>query len=145
MSDEAMRSAAGGALCPSAQPDMEGPIVLGLMADVDGVRQVQYLNERLPFTGEIAAQAGEAPTRFLRIAARCEESKCSHFDGETCRLATRIATMLEPVVDKLPPCSIRRDCRWYAQEGLPACLRCPQVVTESAGISEQFRKAALGV
>ena len=135
----------GGELCPSAQPDMQGAIVLGVLGGDAGRPQVHYLNQRLPADAAILARAGPSPTRVLRLAARCEESKCSHFDGANCRLATRVAKMLDPVVDRLPACSIRRDCRWFAQEGGEACLRCPQVVTESADTDDRFRQVALGV
>ncbi|MGM3305979.1 hypothetical protein ACSQ6I_08360 [Anabaena sp. WFMT] len=32
-------------------------------------------------------------------------------------LAVRIVEKLPTVVEQLPPCSIRRDCRWWQQEG----------------------------
>jgi hypothetical protein len=37
--------------------------------------------------------------------------------------------MLPEVTDALPSCQIRPTCRWYAEIGRPACLRCPQVMT----------------
>ena len=142
MSDTSDRATSGG-LCPSAQPDMRDPMVIGVVADMDAP-EVRYLNERLPLDAGLLRRAGDAPGRVLRLAARCEEKLCSHFDGEKCQLATRVARMLAPVVDRLPACAIRRDCRWFAQEGGAACLRCPQVMTESAMVSETFRKVALG-
>jgi hypothetical protein len=63
----------------------------------------------------------------LRIAAPC--IRCSHHDGTGCRLATRVATMLPPVVRTLPRCAIRTSCLWFRQEGPDACVRCPQVMT----------------
>jgi hypothetical protein len=79
----------------------------------------------------------------MRFAGACEERKCTHFDGANCQLATRIVRILDEVVDALPRCAIRPTCRWYAQEGRPACLRCPQVVTELTGPDERLRAVAL--
>jgi hypothetical protein len=61
-----------------------------------------------------------------------------HFDGHDCRLATRLVQLLPAVVDRLPPCHVRPDCRWWQQEGKAACLRCPQVVTDWAQPPEQL-------
>ena len=48
---------------------------------------------------------------------------CGHFDGRDCpRLATRVVQLLPPVVDGVPPCHLRPDCRWWQQEGKAACL-----------------------
>ena len=70
-----------------------------------------------------------SPTEALRIAARCETSRCVHFDGQRCALARKIVDELPEVVDALSACSVRSSCRWYAEQGRAACLRCPQVVT----------------
>ena len=116
--------------CPSAQPGMPDAQILGIISrDADGPR-LAYLNERIPATPELLAQAAPAdPREIFRLAARCEQSKCVHFDGARCQLATRIVEMLPEVTGSLPPCTIRRTCRWYQQEGRAACFRCPQVVT----------------
>ena len=68
-------------------------------------------------------------TRVFRFAAACEQTRCVHFDGSRCTLAQRIVAKLPSVVETLPPCLIRSTCRWYAEQGGAACLRCPQVVT----------------
>ena len=54
----------------------------------------------------------------------------------------RIVQLLPPVVDGLPACHLRPDCRWWQQEGKEACLRCPQVVTDVRNPSELYRQAA---
>src|SRR5439155_9180736 len=102
-----------------------------------------YLNEEVPVTEELLGQTAPVqPPEVFRLAARCEEQHCVHFDGSRCKLATRIVHMLPAVVDALPPCLIRRTCRWFQQEGKEACLRCPQVVTESYDSSADYRRAA---
>lgn len=116
--------------CPSAQPEMEGAVVVGVVEDTADGARVAYVAGDAPVTPDLMNRAGPLPpSRVFRIGAKCQSEKCSHFDGRDCRLAARIATMLDPVVDALPPCALRRTCRWHSQEGKAACLRCPQVVT----------------
>jgi len=104
---------------------------------------LSYLNQHLPVTEETLALAGPAPpTRVFRFAASCEEKKCMHFDGRDCRLAVRIVQILPAVVERLPPCIVRASCRWHAQEGGAACLRCPQIVTLNTDPSEELKLAA---
>ena len=131
--------------CPSAQPEMKGSRVLGVIGGTPDAPEVSYLNEFLPVTEEVIALAGPAkPTQVLRFAAPCEEKKCCHFDGHNCKLATRIVQILPAVTDGLPACLIRATCRWYQQEGKAACYRCPQVVTYVAEPTDQMRMAAEG-
>jgi len=119
--------------CPSAQPGMSDVQVLGVVAaSLEGSRVV-YLNGYLPGTDEVLADAHPLPaTNVLRLAAKCEEQRCVHFDGHLCQLASRIVRMLDAVVDTSPACVIRKSCRWFEQEGHSACLRCPQIVTTAA-------------
>lgn len=132
-------------MCPSAQPDMKEARVIGVVGGTVETVKVAYVNEVLPVTDEILQAAAPAkPTEVFRFAAHCETKACRHFDGTNCNLATRIVQILPAVVDTLPACLIRPTCRWYQQEGRAACLRCPQVVTESYEPSEDFKRAAQG-
>lgn len=131
-------------VCPSAQPDMADAKVFGVMtgSQEDGLR-LAYLNEPQPVTPDILAASGPlAPPEVMRIAAPCMGNGCMHFDGANCMLATRIATMLDPVVRSLPRCAIRPTCRWFRQEGGEACLRCPQVVTTQRTPTDLQREVA---
>jgi hypothetical protein len=130
-------------LCPSAQPDMANCQVLGVMTEGGEGPRLSYLNQRLDVTDEVIAMASPAkPTEVFRFAATCEESKCAHFDGQDCQLAKRIIQIMPAVVSALPPCIVRANCRWYAQEGGNACLRCPQVSTLNSYPSEQLKVVA---
>lgn len=132
-------------LCPSAQPGMEESRVLGVVGRSSEAPQIAYLNERLEVTPDLLAMAAPAhPTQVFRFAARCEEKACCHFDGTRCQLATRIVQILPAVSESLPACLIRPECRWYQQEGRAACMRCPQVVTETYEPSDDYKRAALG-
>jgi hypothetical protein len=129
--------------CPSAQPGMKRPRLLGVVGiTADGPRVI-YLNEVVDAGPSVLAMTESiAPTRVFRLAAACETTRCAHFSGERCELAARIVSGLKPVVDVLPVCTIRSSCRWYQQEGRAACLRCPQVVTELDEASAEYRGVA---
>lgn len=132
-------------LCPSAQPDMKEARLFGVVSGTAEKPELAYLNERVPVTNELLAQAAPArPGQVFRIAAQCDENGCTHFDGTRCRLATRIVQILPAVTESLPACLIRPTCRWYQQEGRAACLRCPQVITETYEPDDDYKRAALG-
>jgi len=99
---------------------------------------VLYLDRPLPATGEVLGLAAPLkPTEVFRLSATCAEHACPHYDGADCALATRVVTLLPPAVDSLPRCVIRKDCRWYTQEGGAACLRCPEITTVTYDVSSQ--------
>jgi hypothetical protein len=118
-------------LCPSAQPEMPESVIFGVVGGTVDEPRLGYLTEPQPVTPEILALAGVVkPTEVFRLAAPCANGGCIHFDGAGCRLAERVVKLLPQVAEKPPPCQIRQDCRWWRQEGVAACKRCPQVVTE---------------
>lgn len=130
-------------LCPSAQPGMDRCQVLGIV-DRDGPQpMVLYLEAQLPATPEVLARSAPMkPTEVFRLSATCAEGGCPHYDGRDCQLATRVVQMLPAVVDGLPPCTIRKECRWFSQEGRAACQRCPQVTTVTHDLSDHTRRVS---
>src|SRR3984957_15248182 len=123
-------------LCPSAQPGMDQCQVLGVVQHDQKRPTLHYLDHHLPATPDVLAMAAPLkPTEVFRLAATCAEHKCPHFDGTDCQLATRIVQILPAVVNTLPPCIIRQDCRWYSQEGGAACQRCPEITTVNYDVS----------
>jgi hypothetical protein len=144
MSDAKDRDAVSPRLmCPSAQPDMEDSLALGVFENTPEGPRLAWIEEPQPVTPQLLSLTREAdPRTIFRFAARCEENKCVHFDGENCQLATRIVQILPRVVDALPACSIRPECRWYQQEGKAACFRCPEVLTHMENPSPDMLRAA---
>jgi hypothetical protein len=117
--------------------------ILGVVSGDSDTPQLAYLNERVPATAEILAMSHPLDHgEVFRLAGRCEESRCKHFDGTRCQLAVRIVEALSPVVERLPPCSIRTTCRWHHQEGAAACFRCPQIVTVNPQATGKLRQVA---
>jgi hypothetical protein len=131
-------------LCPSAQPDLADAQIFGVQIGTsESDLRVGYLTEARPVTPDVLASSGAAgPAEVLRIAAPCMGGGCTHFDGAHCQLATRVATMMAPVVSALPRCAIRPSCLWFKQEGPAACVRCPQIVTDRRTGTELQREVA---
>jgi hypothetical protein len=124
-------------LCPSARPDDLNSVVFGIVGGTVEQPEVQYLQETKPITEELIELAKPVmATEVFRIAATCITSKCMHFDGQDCKLAHRVATQLPTVTEQLPACAVRRNCRWFEQEGKAACLRCPQIIRDNTNPSE---------
>ncbi|MEH2308242.1 nitrogen fixation protein [Nostoc sp.] len=131
-------------LCPSARPESEDSVVFGIISGTVAEPRVAYLKQPQPLTDELIAKANPiTPAEIFRTAAPCATKACQHFDGQDCRLATRIIEKLPTVAEELPPCSIRRDCRWWQQEGKAACMRCPQVITDNYNASELAIEVAI--
>ena len=130
-------------LCPSARPEWENSAVFGVVGGTVEDPRIAYLKQPLPVIGQmINLSDSVTPTEVFRIASSCAIKSCQHFDGKDCRLAVRIVERLPAVIEELPPCSIRRDCRWWQQEGKAACVRCPQVITDNYNPSELMREVA---
>ena len=90
-------------LCPSALPEMPEGRLFGVMGGSATEPRLMYLDEPAPVTESLLSLAGPVkPTEVFRLAAPCVESKCCHFDGQDCRLVTRIVQILPAVVDSLP-------------------------------------------
>jgi hypothetical protein len=120
---------------------VKGVRVLGVVERTGEGFEVSYLNEPLAATPEVLALASPAhPTEVFRLAAVCQTDRCPHFDGANCGLATRIVQILPAVVDKLPRCQIRSECRWFHQEGAAACRRCPQISTVNYDASATMQR-----
>ncbi|NEP28097.1 MAG: nitrogen fixation protein [Moorea sp. SIO3I6] len=138
-----MNSSSNTKLCPSARPESENSHVFGIVNGTKEKPQVTYLKQAQPLTEQLVSLAAPVtPTEVFRISAPCAEKSCQHFDGTNCRLATQIVENLPAVEENLPACAIRKDCRWWNQEGKAACFRCPQVVTDNCNPSELMREVS---
>jgi hypothetical protein len=125
-------------LCPSAQPGMDNCQVLGVVQRDGPKPMLLYLSSPVPATEAVLAMTAPLKvTEVYRLSATCAEHKCPHFDGADCRLATRIVERLPAAVEALPPCIIRKTCRWFSQEGGAACLRCPEITTVTYDLSPE--------
>jgi len=75
------------------------------------------------------------PERHFRFADKCIKSGCGQWTGKSCGIISEL-TASNPSIkndnENLPPCIIRRTCRWFSQEGGKACKICLFVVTQSA-------------
>lgn len=128
------RTGAAGATrlaCPSAQPDMQDAHVFALLEGSAAAPRVAYLKKEalIPIHALPTLPEGLSPSEVFRMGARCEEHRCGQYADGRCSLGERVVRSLPAVVDRLPSCTLRDSCRWHAEQGGAACLRCPQVVT----------------
>jgi hypothetical protein len=130
--------------CPSARPEQAGALVFGVRtAEEAGVR-IGYLSEVVPVTPALLDLAEPvSPLEVFRFAAPCAESDCAHFADHECGLVSRIVARVPVVVSIAPACAVRSKCRWWAQEGVAACRRCPQIVTSESGLNREVAVAAV--
>jgi hypothetical protein len=123
-------------LCPSARPEDEDAHVFGVAVGTAEKPEVAYLDEPQPLTPDVLALSdGLPPDQVFRITSRCVESKCVNWQGR-CTLGDDIVRTVPEVVAQLPPCSIRSACRWFAENHVAACLRCPQIVTRAPDLAD---------
>jgi hypothetical protein len=123
---------------------MEDAHIFGVVEGTAQEPRVAYLKKDARVDEEMLAQLGDLkPTQVFRYAAKCENGRCGQYENGRCSLARRIADLLPPVADALPSCQIRDGCRWFAEIGGAACLRCPQVVTLVPQEQSALRHAAL--
>lgn len=128
-------------LCPSVQPRGKNSVIFGVVGGTDDAPRVEYLKQLVCVSDDSPElRALVEPTEIFRFAATCSGNACQHFDGSKCRLVTKTVKFLAEVVQELPRCQIRSNCRWWQQEGKAACRRCPQVVTTIYHASEQICK-----
>lgn len=131
--------------CPSAQPDSEDARVFGVvLGEVDEPR-VAYLEKGVAVSQEMLdGVEGVLPTRVFRFAGKCVNGACAQFKNGGCRLGGDVLTGLAPVNERIPACTIRATCRWYAENGPDVCLRCARVVT-SVGADAVLTPIAVAV
>ncbi|MFB9850200.1 hypothetical protein ACFFMR_07385 [Micromonospora andamanensis] len=120
-------------MCPST-PASNATVFLGMITPAG---RVAYVTPALPAEVAVAAAAeAEVPVEArYRLAGPCVTSRCGFWTGDHCGLGERLVTSYaqtvgEPEVE-LPRCAIRRTCRWFAEQGPPACVACAHVVTDA--------------
>ncbi|HEY0106633.1 MAG TPA: hypothetical protein VGB91_11160 [Rhizomicrobium sp.] len=124
----------GAAVCPSARAEI-GAVLIGVIG-VDG--QLAYLKTALQIDQDFIDEASRdgAPEERFRFAGACVEGRCVQWDDGQARCG--VLDGVRPVLGdgagdgSLQPCVIRGACRWFAQDGAPACRICPGVVTDIA-------------
>jgi hypothetical protein len=120
-------------LCPSAACSTSG----SLLGVVQGDRTVALLDTPVKISEafiEKAREQGEPEKRF-RFVDKCIKSGCGQWTGKSCGIINELAESNPSIKsdnEELPPCFIRRTCRWFSQEGGKACKICLFVVTQSA-------------
>jgi len=130
-------------LCPSTSADNATQVIGVVQSADDGCARVAYAGGPVPFTSELRllTQPVDA-AEVLRLAGPCVEHRCAHHVDDRCSLGERAVSLLPAVVPRSPRCSIRSHCRWYAEQGMAACLRCPGIVTSTRAGDDRMRASA---
>ena len=121
-------------MCPSARCE-EGAVLLGIVGG-DGI--VGYVRPLITLDKEFVRRAheGRQPEKRFRFSQPCIEHRCRQWTGSRCGVIDRALQAKEEADipdawgDSLPKCTIRPQCRWFAQVGRKACAVCPLVISE---------------
>lgn len=104
-------------LCPSAE-DRNGTIELGIG---EPLQRLAFSRVRKPRD----TRATDLST--MRLAGPCITSDCMNWN-DGCNLGKTLAeTAVRLRLNARPHCPIRRDCRWFAENGRAACGACALV------------------
>lgn len=132
-----------GLSCPSAPPEIPGAVAFGIVDHAATPPEVRYLDEPVPITQELLELAAPLePREVFRVGAPCQADLCTHWSGHDCQLVERIVKLVPAASLVTPPCKLRPTCRWFAQAGRSACVRCVYVVTRDGDPAEEMRMAA---
>lgn len=115
-------------LCPSA-PCEEGAHLIGRVQE-DGTLAMIRSPIAIGVTFVEQARLNGDPEANFRFAAPCAQAHCLHWAGR-CSVADRVADTARVDQDtSLPICGIRAECRWYNQDGPPACSGCQRMTRQ---------------
>ena len=131
--------------CPSAAADWEGAQLLGVVEGEPDAPRLKYLAPR-PVSPELLALIPPElrPEEVFRFTAPCRGEGCPQFKGGRCGVARAAAEHLKEVDERpLPACTLRPDCRWWVDEGIAACRRCPTIVTADTARAGKAYAAAI--
>ncbi len=137
-------------MCPSAPWNSEGAQVFGVVGGEARMPKVLFLKQILPPSKALEDKlGGTAPEEVFRIAAPCAGAGCAHHNAVSkgCNLVGNLVGNLvqhvDQAYDEYAVCAIRSQCMWWAQEGVNACLRCPQIATRNFLPSKQVARSAV--
>lgn len=120
-------------LCPSAPATLGNAVLIGVRIGIGDGLQIVPTDRPIPVTQEIIDLAAPLePDELFRFATTCAAGRCPHFAADKCQIAVGSMNRLDEVVTDLPRCAIRKQCRWFQQEGPAMCRRCPQIVRNQA-------------
>ncbi|HEY3253914.1 MAG TPA: hypothetical protein VGJ91_08210 [Polyangiaceae bacterium] len=129
--------------CPSAPPEIPGAVAFGVVDHTATPPEVLYLEDPIPVDDALLALAAPLePREVFRVGAPCQTERCTHWSGHDCRLVERIVNLVPAASLLTPPCKLRPTCRWFAQAGRSACVRCVHVITRDEDPTDAMRTAA---
>lgn len=66
----------------------------------------------------------------------CETKSCDNWNGKKCVVPDKLLFHIkESFLQLAQKCCIRKDCRWFHQEGIEICKKCPTVSFQNENIT----------
>ena len=124
--------------CPSARCE-PGSLLLGI---VQANGETAFTPDKIQIDEDFVkvARQGRTPEGRFRFASPCRQGGCQRWSDGKCGVVEAIVEEAGIIglagVQELPKCSVRENCRWFAQRGAQACSICPLVITELAQPTE---------
>ncbi|WP_294315422.1 hypothetical protein [uncultured Chryseobacterium sp.] len=89
--------------------------------------KVQFITP-LTITEDFIAQNTNLEQRF-RFTGKCIEKGCAQWNDQDlkCSLSGKVCNLAVPEHTELSFCPIRRQCRWFFQDGNKACFSCNEI------------------
>ena len=116
-------------LCPSyyCKP---GAMLYGI---VNAKGFIDYLKATIEVDDFFVEEAykGRDPDGRFRFAGNCAKNGCTHWENQQneCGLIDQVIELIDnPEQEKLKPCPIRSDCRWFRQRKGLACAQCNEMI-----------------
>lgn len=134
-----------GHMCPSAPWESPDAKIFGVVAGEAKAPKLIFLKQLISPSKELEDKIGNVPpNQVFRVASQCAGSNCSHHDtaADSCKLVKKIVNGLDTAVDQHAVCLIRPNCVWWKQEGMQACLRCPQIATQDTSQNARLTRLA---
>lgn len=84
-------------------------------------------------------EAKISQTKDYRSINSCETKSCHNWNGKKCNVPDKILSRIkESFLQISEKCSIRKDCRWFHQEGIEICKKCPAINFQNENITSNF-------
>jgi len=118
-------------LCPSS-PLESGAILVGVVLKSG---RIAYAADQLEMSEDFVASAKQsgAAEKMFRFASPCSRAGCRQWTGTRCSIVDEALEFNQQLSEsgEMPECSIRAQCRWFAQTGPKACAVCPYIITDA--------------
>ena len=114
----------GKQLCPSASITEKSAHILGILTKN---LEIHYVKDSIPVNNELKDILKKQPNLegYFRFTAKCRH--CKQWQNNRCNVAY-FANKIADSTESIPHCRIKKNCRWFIQEGVSVCRSCKFIV-----------------